>query len=174
MSYVVRSRVTMHFLFWAVANVTAGLVIGVGGASAQGTDVQTVIRAGSLPAVAVPATRFTGKVSVTPIADPRAPRRTSLGAVTFPPGARSNWHTHPGGQILYVLEGCGWTQQEGRPVERICKGDTVSVPAGVKHWHGATATEAMTHLAITETLDGRNVDWLGPVTDAQYRGPTAR
>lgn len=158
-----------------VAIVTIGPLFGDGGASAQqAADVQTVVRAGSRPAVPGPATRFTSKVTVTPIADPRPPGRTSLGAVTFAPGARSNWHVHPAGQILYVTEGCGWTQQEGGPVERICKGDAVSVPAGVKHWHGATATEAMTHLAVTETLDGRNVDWLGPVTEAQYRGPAAR
>lgn len=130
---------------------------------------QEVIRAESKPAGPGPAGRFTGDVSVRPIVDPQSPGRTSLGEVAFQPGARSNWHTHPAGQILVVTEGCGWTQEEGGPVTRICKGDTIYAPSGVKHWHGATATTAMTHLAITETVDGSNVDWMEPVSDAQYR-----
>jgi quercetin dioxygenase-like cupin family protein len=137
-------------------------------------DVEGIIRAGARPAAPGSPNFFTGQVSVRPVVQPQAPGRTSIGAVTFQPGARSNWHTHPAGQALYVSDGCGWTQREGGPITRICSGDAVYVPAGVKHWHGATATTTMTHLAITETVDGRNVDWMEPVSDAQYRaGPGA-
>lgn len=115
-----------------------------------------------------PATNFTGQVTVEPIVTPDPPGRAVLGLVTFAQGARSNWHTHPAGQSLYVTDGCGWTQREGGAVSRICKGDAVYVPGGVRHWHGATNTTAMTHLSISEALNGRNVDWAEPVTDAQY------
>jgi len=122
-----------------------------------------------------PPANFTGRVTVEPVVSPNPPGRAVLGLVTFAPGARSHWHTHPAGQSLYVTDGCGWTQRDGGAVSRICKGDAVYVPAGVRHWHGATDTTAMTHLSISETLDGRNVDWAEPVTDVQYfRGRTAR
>lgn len=117
-----------------------------------------------------PAANFTGRVTVEPVVNPDPPGRAVLGLVTFAPGARSNWHTHPAGQSLYITDGCGWTQREGGPVIRVCKGDAVYVPAGVRHWHGATDTTSMTHLSISETLDGRNVDWAEPVTDAQFLG----
>lgn len=129
-----------------------------------------VSRAGRRPIVPGPTANFTGRVRVEILVQPDAPGRAALGLVTFSPGARTNWHSHPAGQSLYVTDGCGWTQREGGPVERICKGDVVYVPARVRHWHGATDTTEMTHLAISETLDGRNVDWAGPVSDAQFLG----
>lgn len=95
--------------------------------------------------------------------------RTSGGKVTFEPGARSAWHTHPFGQILIVTEGKGWIQQRGEPIQEIRKGDVIRIPPGVKHWHGATPTTSMTHIAIQEQLNGKAVDWLEKVTDEQYR-----
>lgn len=115
-----------------------------------------------------PGANFTGSVTVEGMVQPVSPGRTSLGLVRFSPGARSNWHSHPAGQTLYVTDGCGWTQREGSEIMRICAGDVVYVPAGVRHWHGATATTKMAHLAIQESIDGRNVDWGKPVTDGEY------
>ena len=91
--------------------------------------------------------------------------------VTFEPGARTAWHTHPLGQTLIVTSGCGWVQVEGGPNEEIRPGDIVWFPPGEKHWHGATATTAMTHIAIAEALDGKTVDWMEKVSDAQVPGP---
>jgi quercetin dioxygenase-like cupin family protein len=98
-----------------------------------------------------------------------APSRVTAGHVTFEPGARSNWHTHPLGQSLVVTSGLGWIQRDGGPIEEIRSGDIVWIPPGLKHWHGATPTTAMTHIAIQEVLDGKSSDWLEPVSDAQYR-----
>jgi quercetin dioxygenase-like cupin family protein len=112
---------------------------------------------------------FTGSVRVQSLFDARQPARSSGGQVTFQPGARPAWHTHPLGQILIVTDGVGWVQQWGDPVQVIRKGDVVWIPAGVKHWHGATPTTTMTRIAFQETLDGRSVDWLEKVTDDQYR-----
>jgi quercetin dioxygenase-like cupin family protein len=113
--------------------------------------------------------RFTGSVRVQSLFDAKEPARSTGGQVTFQPGARSAWHTHPLGQILIVTDGVGWVQQWGGPVQVIRKGDVVWIPAGVKHWHGATPTTTMTHLALQEQLDGKVVDWLEKVTDDQYR-----
>lgn len=146
-------------------------MIGLGGsalAQQPGQDPEGIVRAGSPSSAPGSPNFFTGRVEVRSVVAPQAPGRTSIGSVTFQPGAHSNWHTHPAGQVLYVTDGCGWTQREGGPIVRICKGDTVYVPAGVKHWHGAAETTGMTHLAITETLDGRNVDWMESVSDEQY------
>ena len=128
----------------------------------------SVSRAGEREIVAGPAKTFSGDVRVEMLVKPDAPGRATLGLVTFSPGARSNWHTHPAGQSLYVTDGCGWTQREGGPVMRICQGDVAYVPAGVRHWHGATDTTSMTHLAVSETVGTSNVDWAEPVGDAQY------
>ncbi len=95
-------------------------------------------------------------------------KSTSGGKVTFEAGARSAWHTHPFGQILIVTEGTGWIQQWGGPIEEIRKGDVIWIPAGVKHWHGATPNTAMTHIAIQEELNGKAVEWMEQVTDEQY------
>lgn len=105
------------------------------------------------------------------LTSPTAPGQAGTALVTFTPRARTYWHTHPAGQTLYVTDGCGWTQAEGEPVQRICAGDAVYVKPGVRHWHGATTTTSMTHLAITETYGGSNVEWMEPVTDARYTGP---
>ena len=113
--------------------------------------------------------RFTGSVRIQSLFDAKEPARSSGGQVTFQPGARSAWHTHPLGQILIVTDGVGWVQQWGGPVQVIRKGDVVWIPAGVKHWHGATPTTTMTHIAFQEQLDGKVVDWLEKVTDEQYR-----
>jgi quercetin dioxygenase-like cupin family protein len=112
---------------------------------------------------------FTGTVNVEMLANPPEPARASAGSVTFQPGARTAWHTHPLGQTLIVTAGHGWVQREGGPIEEIRLGDVVWFPPGEKHWHGATPTSAMTHIAITEKLDSKNVDWMEHVTDAQYR-----
>ncbi|GAB7551269.1 cupin domain-containing protein [Novosphingobium sp. 11B] len=128
----------------------------------------SVSHAGKRETLPGPTRNFIGKVTVEPLVTPTAPGRAVLGLVTFSPGARSNWHTHPAGQSLYVTHGCGLTQREGGAVEKICKGDVVHVPAGMRHWHGATETTTMTHLAVSEMLDGKNVVWAEPVSDAQY------
>jgi len=112
---------------------------------------------------------FTGSVQVQELFPAYDPSRTSGGRVTFEPGARSAWHTHPLGQILIVTDGTGWIQQWGGPIEEIRKGDVIWIPAGVKHWHGATPTTAMTHIAIQEALNGKAVEWMERVTDEQYR-----
>jgi quercetin dioxygenase-like cupin family protein len=113
--------------------------------------------------------RFTGSVRVESLFDVKEPARSSGARVTFQPGARTAWHTHPLGQILIITDGVGWVQQWGGTVQVIRKGDVVRIPAGVKHWHGATPTTSVTHLALQERLDGRVVDWLEKVTDERYR-----
>jgi quercetin dioxygenase-like cupin family protein len=132
-----------------------------------------LMRAGSQPSVKGPEEYFTGVVRIDPLATASAPATVSCAAVTFEPGARSAWHTHPLGQILVVTAGCGWTQCEGEAIVEIRAGDTIWCPPGHKHWHGASPTTAMTHIAIQEALDGKNVVWLDKVTDAEYlAGPT--
>lgn len=131
--------------------------------------VMQIRRAGSQPSGKGPADYFTGMVRVDPMFPATAPSRVSGGHVTFEPGARSNWHTHPLGQTLIITSGLGWVQREGGPIEEVRPGDTVWFPPGLKHWHGASPTTAMTHIAIQEALDGKNVDWLEPVNDEQYR-----
>jgi quercetin dioxygenase-like cupin family protein len=126
-------------------------------------------RVGSQPSLKGSADYFTGAVRVDPMFPPTAPSRISGGHVTFEPGARSNWHTHPLGQTLVITSGRGWVQHEGAPIEDVQVGDVVWFPPDLKHWHGATPDLAMSHIAIQETLDGRNVEWLEKVTDAQYR-----
>lgn len=142
----------------------------VSSASAQKTaPPEGIVRANARPAVAGSPANFTGHATVRPIVDAAQMGQTTVGEVVFQPGARSRWHTHPGGQAITVMQGCGWTQRWGGPVVRICKGDTAYVPGGVKHWHGATATEGMTQFSVSETIGGKNVTWLEPVTDEQYR-----
>jgi quercetin dioxygenase-like cupin family protein len=127
-------------------------------------------RAGSQASAKGPAEYFTGSVRIDPLNAPPAPARVSCASVTFEPGARTAWHTHPLGQTLVVTAGCGWVQREGGPVEEIRPGDVVWFSPGEKHWHGATRTTAMTHIAIQEALDGKPVDWMEKVTDEQYQG----
>jgi quercetin dioxygenase-like cupin family protein len=126
-------------------------------------------RNGSRPSGKGPAEYFTGMVRVDPLVEAPDPARVRGASVTFEPGARTAWHTHPLGQNLIVTSGCGWVQREGGPVEEIRPGDVVWIAPGEKHWHGATATTAMTHIAIQEALNGSPVDWMEHVSDAQYR-----
>jgi len=126
-------------------------------------------RAGSQPSDKGPAEYFTGTVRTDSRFQRSEPARVGGVIVTFEPGARTAWHTHPLGQTLIVTYGCGWVQREGGPKEEIRPGDIVWFAPGEKHWHGATATTAMTHIAIAEALDGKNVDWMEKVSDEQYR-----
>lgn len=127
-------------------------------------------RAGTQPSTKGPAEWFTGSVRIDPLSNPPAPARYSCAAVTFDPGARTNWHTHPHGQTLIVTTGCGWTQCDGEERVGIRAGDVIWCPPNHKHWHGATSTTAMTHIAVQEALDGKAVEWLEPVSDKQYFG----
>jgi quercetin dioxygenase-like cupin family protein len=128
----------------------------------------TITRNGIQPSAKGPSQYFTGTVRVDPLFPAKEPSRTSGAYVTFEPGARSNWHVHPLGQILVVTAGTGRVQRWGGPAEEIRPGDVVWISPGQKHWHGASPTTAMTHLAIQEQLDGKNVQWMEPVTDEQY------
>src|SRR4051794_2352665 len=126
-------------------------------------------RSGSQHSAHGPAEYFTGSVRIDTPFKGEPPARVSGAIVTFEPGARTAWHTHPLGQTLIVVSGCGWAQREGGPVEEIRPGDVVWFSPGEKHWHGAAPTTAMTHIAIQEKLDGKAVDWMEKVTDQQYR-----
>jgi quercetin dioxygenase-like cupin family protein len=130
-------------------------------------------RAGSQPSRPGPADWFTGTVRIDPLFQADAPARVAGASVTFEPGARTAWHTHPLGQTLIVTAGSGRVQRAGGPVETIQPGDVVWFPPGEKHWHGAAPTTAMTHIAIQENLGGKVVDWLEKVSDEQYQGLTA-
>jgi quercetin dioxygenase-like cupin family protein len=129
-----------------------------------------VIRSGSQPSSTGSPDYFTGSVRLDTPFRGEAPARVGGAFVTFEPGARTAWHTHPLGQTLIVTAGAGWVQSEGAAKLDIRPGDVVWIPGGVKHWHGATVTTAMTHIAIGEALDGKSVDWLEKVSDEQYRG----
>jgi quercetin dioxygenase-like cupin family protein len=126
-------------------------------------------RIGSEPSRKGPAEWFTGTVRIDPLFQAPEPARTGAGSVTFEPGARTAWHTHPLGQTLIIVSGFGWVQHEGGPIEEVRPGDVVWFPPGLKHWHGASPTTAMTHIAVQETVNGRNVDWLEKVSEEQYR-----
>ena len=130
-------------------------------------------RSGSQPSGQGPAEYFTGTVRIDAPFKGSAPARVGGATVTFEPGARTAWHTHPLGQTLIVIFGCGWVQRDGGPIEEIRPGTLSGFPPGEKHWHGATATSAMAHIAIAESLDGKAVEWLEKVTDAQYAGKAA-
>ena len=125
-------------------------------------------RPGTQPSTKGPEDYFTGTVRIDPLFQPEAPARTAAATVTFEPGARTAWHTHPLGQRLIVTAGCGRVQREGGPIEEIRPGDIVWFPPGEKHWHGAGPTTAMTHIAIQELLDGKAVEWLDKVSEEEY------
>jgi quercetin dioxygenase-like cupin family protein len=127
-------------------------------------------RGGTQPSGKGPAEYFTGSVRVDPIVTAPPPARVFGASVTFEPGARTAWHTHPLGQTLFVTAGCGRAQRWGGPIEEIRSGDVVWFPPGEKHWHGAGPTTAMTHIAIVEQLDGKSADWMEKVSDEQYEG----
>ena len=130
-------------------------------------DIQ---RSGSQPSGKGQAEYFAGAVRIDPLFQAVDPARVVGASVTFEPGARTAWHTHPLGQTLIVTAGAGLAQRWGSPIEEIRPGDVIGFPPGEKHWHGATATTAMTHIAIQERLDGKTVDWMEQVTDEQYHG----
>ena len=127
-----------------------------------------ITRNGTKPSAKGPTEYFTGTVRIDPLFGANDARRASAATVTFEPGARTNWHTHPLGQTLIVVSGLGLVQREGGPIEESRPGDIVWFEPGEKHWHGACAETAMAHIANNENLDGKVVDWLEPVTDAQY------
>jgi 4-carboxymuconolactone decarboxylase len=133
------------------------------------TGTMQIMRNGSQPSERGPADYFTGSVRIDSRFQRSDPARVGGAIVTFEPGARTAWHTHPLGQTLIVTAGRGWAQREGGPVEEIRPGDVIWFEPGEKHWHGATAVTAMTHIAIAEALDGKAVDWLEHVSDDQYR-----
>jgi len=126
-------------------------------------------KSGSQPSSKGPAENFTGNVRIDPLFKTSEPARTLGVSVTFEPGARTAWHTHPLGQTLIVTAGCGWVQSSGGKREEIRAGDVVWCPPGEKHWHGATSTTAMSHIAIVEQLNGKAVDWMEKVSDEQYQ-----
>jgi len=126
-------------------------------------------RSGSQPSTKGPTEWFTGTVRIDPLFQANAPARALGASVTFEPGARTAWHSHPLGQTLIVTAGYGLVQRRGGPIEEIRPGDVIWFPPGEKHWHGSTATTAMTHIAIQEQLDGKAVDWMEKVSDQQYK-----
>lgn len=126
-------------------------------------------RIGSQPSAKGPADWFTGTVRIDPLFQASPPARVASANVTFEPGARTAWHTHPLGQMLIVTAGCGWAQRENGPIEEIHPGDVIWFSPGEKHWHGATPTTAVTHIAIQESLDRKVVDWMEKVSDQQYK-----
>lgn len=127
-----------------------------------------ITRAGTNPSAEAPEAWFTGRVRIDPVFQAEAPGRVAGAHVTFEPGARTAWHTHPAGQSLLITFGRGRVQREGGPIEEVSAGDVVWFPAGEKHWHGASADTAMSHYAIHEAIDGVSVTWMEKVTDADY------
>lgn len=136
---------------------------------ASSTGAVTITRRGTAPSLWAPDEFFTGSVRIAPLFQATPPAQASGASVTFDPGARTMWHTHPLGQTLIVTAGHGWVQQWGGPVTEVESGDVVRIPPGVKSWHGATATASLTHIAIQESLNGRTVEMLEPVNDEQYQ-----
>jgi quercetin dioxygenase-like cupin family protein len=132
------------------------------------SEIMEIKRNGSQPSGKGPAEYFTGTVRIDPLFEVPEPARGFGASVTFEPGARTAWHTHPLGQTLIVMSGLGWVQRWGGPKEEIRPGDVVWFPPGEKHWHGAAASTAMTHIAIVEQLNGKSADWMEKVTDEQY------
>jgi quercetin dioxygenase-like cupin family protein len=132
-----------------------------------------VTRNGSQPSAKAPADRFSGTVRIDPLFRPEEPSHLAGNSVTFEPSSRTAWHTHPRGQVLIVTAGSGWIQQWGGRAQEIKPGDVVRVPPGQKHWHGAAATTAMTHISLQEQVDGRTADWMEKVSDEQYQSASA-
>jgi len=145
-----------------------GLVTSLLLTCAVAQDAQSITKAGTQASIKGSSEYFTGNVRVDPLFPVTEASPFSGAYVTFEPGARSFWHVHPTGQHLVVTSGVGWTQEVGKPKVEVKEGDVIWCPPGVKHWHGATATSSMTHMALTGTLNGKNVEWLEPVTDEQY------
>jgi quercetin dioxygenase-like cupin family protein len=127
-----------------------------------------ITRVGAKPSVKGPQDWFTGSVRIDSLFDPNNARRAAAAIVTFEPGARTAWHTHPRGQTLIIVSGIGWIQKEGGPIEEVHPGDVVWFEANEKHWHGATSTNGMSHIAIQENLNGKLVEWMENVSDKEY------
>jgi len=161
----------MKRILTIAALFAAGTPLSVSGAASAGAEEQRmqISRAQTRPATAGPAETFTGEVSVTPLFGTVDGRNSSSAEVTFSPCARSAWHTHPGGQTLIVTAGTGWVQEWGQDRQQLNPGDVVWTPPGVKHWHGAAESSALTHIAIQEHVDGTAVNWLEHVSDDQYQ-----
>jgi quercetin dioxygenase-like cupin family protein len=172
MKLLTATAISLFVLASASAHATeATASSGAGGHPAvSNEDSQTIsiTRSGSQPSSKGSAQYFTGSVRIDPLFQAKDPSRTSGAYVTFEPGARSAWHTHPLGQTLIVTAGTGWVQREGGEKQEIKPGDVIWIPPGVKHWHGATATNGMTHIAIQEQVDGKNVEWMEKVSAEQY------
>ena len=161
-----------HFLAAGLGLAASPLLarVAAGATFSQHPEVHMEIhRIGSQPSRKGPSDWFTGTVRIDPLFQAHEPARAAAASVTFEPGARTAWHTHPLGQTLIITSGCGRVQREGGPVEEVRPGDVVWFPPGEKHWHGAAPTTAMTHIAIQEHLDGKVVDWLEHVSDEQYQ-----
>lgn len=159
----------IHIVMTFVMTATIGL-FSISAASAETPRMgQTIIRNGEQAAIKGSDKIFTGTVRIDPLYPANNDMRSSGGSVTFEPGARSNWHIHPVGQVLIVTSGVGRTQEWGKPVQEIKAGDIIICPVGIKHWHGASPTTSMTHISICEEKEpGKVVEWMEPVTDAQY------
>ncbi|MDH2431396.1 cupin domain-containing protein [Pokkaliibacter sp. MBI-7] len=147
----------------------AALYAGAAHADDVASSQQQIVRAGEQASIAGPAQFFTGSARIDPVWPADDHINASGALVTFEPGARSAWHTHPAGQRLVVTSGVGVTQEWGKPAQIIRPGDVVWCPPGVKHWHGAASATAMTHMAVTATVDGNNVNWMEKVSDEQYQ-----
>ena len=161
----------MKLLAAMVASVAVLALPGVRTVEGGKSGAITVTRAGSQPPREVPAERFTGSARIDYLFRPNEPARVAGGSVTFEPGARTAWHSHPLGQTLIVTSGVGRVQRWGDPVDEIRPGDVVWIPPNQKHWHGASPTVGMSHIAISERLDGKTVDWMEKVSDEQYGAP---
>ena len=164
------SATLLSFCLLASAHARAEEAKAPSGPVARGVEVT---RNGSQPSAKGPADRFTGSVRLDPLFRPEGPSGLAGTSVTFEPGAHTAWHTHPKGQVLVVTAGSGWVQPWGGRAQDIRPGDVVRIPPGQKHWHGASATTALTHIALQEQVDGKTADWLEKVTDEQYHEATA-
>ncbi|WEZ86631.1 cupin domain-containing protein [Pseudomonas sp. NyZ480] len=158
----------MNKQIFKLAVCAAVLHVGLASAEDAATAGQQIVHAGEQASIAGPEQFFTGRARIDPVWQANEHINTSGAQVTFEPGTRSAWHTHPAGQRLVVTSGVGLTQEWGRPIRVIRPGDVVWCPPGVKHWHGAAPTTAMTHMAVTGVLDGKNVNWMEKVSDEQY------
>src|SRR5918994_3091467 len=151
--------------------IATAMALGMFAAAPARAESTQISANGSRPSAKGAAQYFTGAVIVDPLYAANDSTSSTGGLVTFEPGARSAWHTHPAGQVLIVTFGTGWVQEDGGQKREIKPGDVIWTPPGVKHWHGATATNSMSHIAITNVVEGKNVDWMEQVSDKQYRAP---
>ena len=158
-------------IFVAIVISFCTLAFGAHSQTSKNQGAIRIVRSGSQPSRQGPIENFTGSVRVDPLFQASAPARASASLVTFEAGARTAWHTHPLGQVLIVTAGTGRVQRWGDPVEEIRQGDVVWIPPGQKHWHGAAPNSSMAHIAVVEQLDGKSVEWMEKVSDAQYGAP---